>query len=89
MDHSQGNHRHDMILERGIFSKLEIYLCFSDNKIRVNGGSYKVRTAPIKDFSNINFNASYDSLKGKICFGTNNYGKSNMYRTKRDSRIVS
>ena len=54
----QGNHRYDMILGREIMSKLRIYLCFSNNKIRGNGGTYKGYTAPMKVVSNINFNAS-------------------------------
>ena len=58
VDGSQGNHNYDMILGREILSKPKIYLCFSDNIIRVNVGASAGCTDLIKDVTNINFNAS-------------------------------
>ena len=39
VDDSPRNHKCDMILGRGIFSKLKTDLCLSDNTIRGNGGA--------------------------------------------------
>ena len=55
-----------MILGRDILSEIKIDLHFCNNKIRVNGGTYKGCTAPMKDFSRINFDMSSDWLKYKI-----------------------
>ena len=46
-----------MILGRN-FSKLNIYLCLSNNTIMGNGGVYKGCTVPMKDMANINCNTS-------------------------------
>ena len=54
VDHLQGSHRYNMILGRDIFSKLKIYLCFSENTIRGGGGAYEVGTSPMKEIFNIN-----------------------------------
>ena len=57
VDYLQGNHRYDMILGRDIFSELPIDLCFSNNIIRGNGVPYTGCLSPMKDVTNINFNA--------------------------------
>ena len=40
LNDSHGNHKYDVILGRDILSELQVCLCFSDKKIRVNGGAY-------------------------------------------------
>ena len=58
VDDSQGNHKYDMILEHNTLSKLNIYLCFSNHAVRVNGNTHKGCTATIKYMTNINANIS-------------------------------
>ena len=53
MDDSQGNHEHNMILGLDILSELLVYLFFSDNIIRGNGGTCEGCTAPMKEFTNM------------------------------------
>ena len=55
-----------MIQGRDIFLELKIDSCFSNNIIRVNGGTYKGYVAPIKYFSKINLNTSSNWNKIKI-----------------------
>ena len=65
MDDLQGDHKYNMILGRDIFSKLQIYICLSYNTIIGNGGAYEGFTNPMKDMTNINFNASFAWLHEK------------------------
>ena len=67
MDNLQVNQKYNMILEREIFSELQIYLCFSNNKIRGRVGAYKVCTSPMKYVTDINFNMLYARIHEK-CF---------------------
>ena len=48
MDDSQENNKCDMILGGEIFSELKIDLCFSNNTIRGNRGTYKGCTSTNK-----------------------------------------
>ena len=66
VDDLQGNRRYNMIIRRDILSELKIDLRFSKNKIQVNGGACEVYTAPMKDVSKINFNASYNCSQVEI-----------------------
>ena len=63
VDDLQGRHRYDMIIGCDILSELNIDLCFSYNTIRLNGGTHKGCTAPMKDVSKINVNVSSDCIK--------------------------
>ena len=54
VDDLRFNHRYDMILGRDMLSELKLDLCLSDNTIRINVGTYKVCTFPMKYFSKIN-----------------------------------
>ena len=75
MSDSQGNHKYDMILGHDKLSELQIYLCFSNNTIRVNGGMYEVCTSQIKYITNITPSAqSHDDTLRK-----NNCGRANMH----------
>ena len=58
VDDSQGNHKYDIILGREIFSGLQIYPCFFNNNIRINGGKLKVCMVQMKDMTDINFKVS-------------------------------
>ena len=42
-----------MILGQDIFPELQIYLCFSNFTISVNGGDNKVCTTPMKDWNKV------------------------------------
>ena len=66
MYYLQVDHKYNMILGCDILSKLNIDLCFSDNKIRGNEGSYKGCKTQMKDVSKINFNASSNWIKDEI-----------------------
>ena len=59
---NQGNHRYDMILVHNILYELRIYLCLSENTIRVNVGTYEVCTDPMIFFENY-FNMSPNWIK--------------------------
>ena len=69
VDDSQGNHKYDMILGRGIFSGLQRDPCFFNNNIRINGGKLKVCMVQMKDMTDINFKVS------SACLHENNYRK--------------
>ena len=56
VDKSQGNHKYYMILGGEILSELKIALCFSNNTIRLNGGTYKGY------MTNINFSTLSERL---------------------------
>ena len=59
--------------------KLNIYLCLSDNNnIRVNEGTYKIFTAPMKEVSRINFNFSSEYFEGGGGVETKNYVRDNI-----------
>ena len=62
MDESQGNHKYYMILGGEILSELKIALCFSNNTIRLNGGTVEGCTAKMKDMKNINFSTLSERL---------------------------
>ena len=63
---SQGNNNYNIILRHNILYELKIDLCFSNNTIRGNGGPYERCVSPMKDVTNINFNASSVWLHEKI-----------------------
>ena len=46
----QGKRRYNMVQDYDTFSELNTEVCFSDNKIRVNVGTFEGCTAPIKTF---------------------------------------
>ena len=48
----QGSYKYNMILGCNILSKLNIYLCLSNNTSTVNMGAYKGCTEPTKAFKN-------------------------------------
>ena len=77
VDDLQVNHNHNMILGNNIWYELNIYLCISNNEIRVNGGTYRGFTTTTKDVLEINFNVSYLILLIVKSFGMNNYARAN------------
>ena len=54
-DESQGNHKYKMMIVCEIFFKLQVDLCFYDNKIRSNGVAYTGYKTQMKDVTIINF----------------------------------
>ena len=65
MGDSQGKNWYYMILGHDIFSEPKIHLCLSYDKIRLNVGTYKICTAPVKDVLENNFNKSSNCLNDK------------------------
>ena len=49
VDDSQKNSRYDMIIGQDLLLEFNLDLCFSDNTIKGNGGTYEVFTAHMKD----------------------------------------
>ena len=77
VDGFQGNHIYNIIPERDILLELKIYPCFSEDISRVNGGTYKGCTAPIKIFKSFISTHNLIGLKTRY-FGMKTYGRANM-----------
>ena len=63
VDYLQGPFRYKIILGNDVLSKLSIDFFFSGNTIRVNGGTYKGCTSPMKDISKFIFSFSSNWIK--------------------------
>ena len=53
VDNLRKNSRYDMIIGQHLLLELKLDLCFSDYKIKRNGGAYKGCTDPMKYPSNL------------------------------------
>ena len=53
VDELHRNHTYNTLLGRDILFELQICLCFSNNKIRGNGGAYEGYTSPMKEVTNM------------------------------------
>ena len=67
MDDSQKNSWYDMIICRDLLLELKLDLCFSNFRIKGNGGDYEGCTAHMKYPSNLRDDASFrnEELMGK------------------------
>ena len=74
-----------MVLGSDILSKINIDLCFSNNKIRERECAYKGYTPPIRD---INFKVSSNCLKNEK-IGMKKYGRANMFWNPHNTNVTS